>query len=406
MRGKNFDGFPERSGALQDFFKEWESAEQIERVPLFDAVGRVAAKTLVSRNTLPVHRVSSCDGIAVKSEDFKDGMPDYKNWKRDIDFAAADTGDDFPDDFDAVIMAEEVDYNEDGTVQFISPDVVVTAGANISGAGSTIKKGDLLIEKNKVIRPADLASLAAGGVAMVPVRKKPRVAFIPTGSELIPASVIPKRGENIDTNSLLVGASLKELGAEPLIYPIIKDDRELLREAILEAVEEADAVILNAGTALGGEDYNYSILEKEGKLIHHYIAAAPGRPLAMAVIHGKPVINLPGPTIAAFFGIEWCLSAVIARLLRIPPRIRPSIEGVLTEDIRSNPKMAILCCMNAVRKPDGTYELHPVPFRGKGLSYALSVNAMYVSDVGESGRKKGEAIRVSLLRGEEFIPQE
>jgi len=402
MRGKRIDGFPTREQALRDFFKAWTPKEKIELVPLTEAAWRIIARALFSVNTLPVYRVSSCDGIAVKSSLFEKGMPDYQIWREGIEFVRADTGDDFDDAFDAVIPIEEADLTEDGCVSFISPDVEVACDSNVRPRGSTLREGDLLVKQNMPLRPTDLANLAMGGISMVPVWKKPRVAFIPTGSELIPQGGRPKRGENVDTNSVMVWQMLIRMGADPIMFPIIPDNPSELKERLAEALSIADVVILNAGTAKGREDYNYSILGHEGNLIHHYIAAAPGRPLAMAVVYGRPVINLPGPTIAAFFGMDWCIRAVVNRFLHTPIQRRPRIKGVLMEDIHSTPHMAILCRLNAVKAANG-YELYPLSFQAMSLAQCMASNAMYVCDVGESVRHKGEILEVELLRGEEYL---
>ncbi|MCC8140418.1 MAG: molybdopterin molybdotransferase MoeA [Lachnospiraceae bacterium] len=401
MRGKQFTGFPERTKALEDFFALWEAKDAEELVPLEEAIGRVTARALFSRNTLPVCRASACDGIAVRSEQFRDGMPDYTKWKLREEYVRADTGDDFDDRYDAVIPIEEVDI-ENGKIVYISPDVPVRPGENVRQEGSNVRQGDPLIAENMPIRPTDLASLATGGIMMVPVRKRPKVAFIPTGNELIPHNTVPARGQNVDTNTLLVRESLKELGAEPLIFPITADVPEALEERLDMALQDCDMVILNAGTAKGEDDWNARMLERKGTLVHHYIAAAPGRPMAFAVIDGKPVVNMPGPTMASFFGCEWCISACVARLLHIPARKREKVRARLMEDIHSSPTMAILMRMEVAETEDG-YVCQERSFRESSLPVCMASNAMYVSEVGESFVPKGTMLEVELLRGREFI---
>lgn len=404
MKGKKMSGFPAREKALNDFFAAWEPRMQTELAALEEAVGRVAAEDLYSVNTLPVYRSSACDGIAVNSSMFAEGVPDTSAWRCGSEYERADTGDDFDDRFDAVIPIEEVETAPDTSV-VISPDVPVKPGWNVRPRGDSLREGELLIRAGMVIRPVDLASLAVGGISMVPVRKKPVVAFIPTGSELVPAGIAPKRGQNVDTNSVLVKTSLKALGADPLVFPIIDDDPEALKRALHEALRSADLIVLNGGTAKGGEDYNFQLLEQEGRLIHHYIAAAPGRPMALAVAKGKPVINLPGPTLAAVFGLEWCLSRVTARFLGIPAPQRPVVSCILDHAFGSNPNMAIMCLMKITRARDGVYHACYQSFFNQSLPASLASDGIYISDVGESERKKGEIIEVALLRGMEYLEE-
>ena len=402
MRGKQVSGFPSRQEVLTKLFEKLSIPDMRELVPLREAIGRVTAEKLYSVNTLPVCRVSGCDGIAVKSALFADGMPDYTAWQPGVEFQRADTGDDFPDVYDAVIMIEEVDLASDGRILAISPDIAVRAGDNVSVAGNTMQPGDLLIEENMPIRPTDLAALAIGGVSMVPVRKKPLVAFIPTGSELVPAGVAPYRGKNVDCNSLLAEATIRELGGEPLVFPIVPDIRSELRARLEEALSAADIVVVNAGTAKGEEDFNFGLLGNRGEMICHYVAAAPGRPLAMAVIDGKPVVNLPGPAMAAFFGMDWCLRAIISAYLHLPAYRKPAVQAVLMEDIHSTPHMAILCKME-VRRHGGRYEAYPVDFKKTRAGAYMGTNGMFVCDVGVSFLPAGTLLEVELLRGEEFI---
>ena len=396
------DGFPTKEQALKDFFAAWSPNDSVEYIPLIESEGRVTAETIKSVLSLPVYRSSACDGIAVRSSDFSDGFPDYSNWKPEIDFVRADTGDDFDDRFDAVIMIEEVDLNPDGSILYISPEVTVQRDTNVIPSGKTVKAGEIIIDKSMLLRPQDMAALAMGGISMVPVWKKPKVAFIPTGSELIPQGAVPMRGQNIDTNSIFVQRTLSQMGADPLIFPISADDPDLILKRLKQALTCTDMVILNAGTAKGSEDFNFNIPGSNFKLIHHYIAAAPGRPMALGVIENKPVINLPGPAIASFYGMKWCVQSTINRWLHIPNRREPTVKGRLMEDIDTNPHMSMLCMMNVFHK-DGEYQIYPLPMPFSRLANMLTSNATYISEVGEKHRSKGEIIEVELTRGFEYI---
>ena len=396
MRGKQFDGFLTREQVLEKLFAELKSNDKTEYIPLREAAGRITAEDLYSVNTLPVCRVSGCDGIAVRSADFVFGMPEYKKWKEGADYFRADTGDDFPDEYDAVIMIEEVDLDKKGRITYISEDLEVEAGQNVRPAGHILKEGDILVEKDRAIEEAELALLAAGGITMVPVRKKPKAAFIPTGSELIPAGSRPGRGDNIDTNSLMVEQMLKEMGAEPVIFPIVPDIQKELEQRLDEALSTADIVIINAGTAKGSEDFNFRMLDRRGKLLSHYVAAAPGRPLATAVVNGKPVINLPGPPMAAFFAMDWCVRALISRYLHIAVPKRPSVPAVLMSDLRSAPSMAVMTRIHLVKTCDG-YEAWPMNPKKGSLAEALRANGIFIKEIGVETIEKGTIIDVELL---------
>lgn len=400
---KIMDGFPSREEALADFFEAWEPQGATELVTIDESIGRVLARDMVSTNTLPVVRASSFDGIAVKSAAFKDGLPDTSAWKRGVDYVRADTGDDFPDEFDAVIMIEKAAIQPDESV-ILDDDVEVEPGSGVRPAGSTLKAGTPLLSAGAVIRPTDLAALAMGGATMVPVRRKPRIAFIPTGSELVAAGTKPRRGQNVDTNSLMVKHMLIEFGAEPIVFPIVHDDPAELERAFEEALAVADAVVINGGSAIGEEDFNVRMIEKRGTVVHHYIAAVPGRPLMMAVADGKPVVDLPGPTLAAYYGCEWCLQAITARILGIPRRLRPTVTAKASATSGSVPKMANIGRCDLFRTEDG-YEVRFHNFKAGELAECMVSNAQRISPVGEAGWQEGDLLEVELLRGEEFIEE-
>jgi molybdopterin molybdotransferase/putative molybdopterin biosynthesis protein len=309
----------------------------------------------------------------------------------------ADTGDDFDDAFDAVIMIEKAAIQPDGIV-LLDEDVRVSAGSNVSPSGSTIEVGTPLLEPGVVIRPTDLAVLAMGGQSTVEVIRRPKVAFIPTGSELVSAGIKPCRGQNIDTNSLMVKHMLIEMHAEPLIFPLVKDDPERLSEALDAAIAHTDIIIINAGSAVGQEDFNVSLIEARGEIIHHYIAAVPGRPMMLAVVDGKPLINLPGPPIAAYYGTDWCVRSVVAHWYGIEAAKHPTVQAYYKEEANSIAHMANLARVDLSVDEKGDYVATPFNFKAGQMAQALASNAQRISPLGESHIAAGEPILVELLR--------
>jgi molybdopterin molybdotransferase/putative molybdopterin biosynthesis protein len=378
-------------------FHQWKAIDKTEVVATGDALGRVPANDVYSQVTIPVVRASAMDGVAVKSVRFQNGVPYTSGWKLGEDFCRADTGDDFDDRFDAVIPIEQVSISAEGLLS-IQPDVVVKPGSNIRSRGSLIKQGCLVAKKHRELRSFDLSCLATGGVAQVEVYQKPRVAFIPTGNELVPLGAPVSRGKNIDSNSVLAKNLLLEMGAEPVCYPIAADRWDDLSAALDKALEHADVVILNGGSSKGEDDINARLLEKRGAALFHWVAAAPGKPMCVALIDNKPVINIPGPPLAVFYGMDWCIRAIVNRLLHKPMPQRTTIEGVLTEEIRAPSNMEILCMMEVQRTPDG-FEVKQKPWRGGNAADTMGVGAIYITKLGLNGHKPGERLKVTLLRG-------
>lgn len=395
---------PTRKKVIETLFEKWHPQVSTEWIPADEALHRVLAKDYEAVYSIPVVRASSMDGIGVISERFKNGIPDTSHWKAGEDFCRADTGDDFDDRFDAVIPIENVTFGENGQ-PVILPEVYVSAGMNIRPCGSMIQKGDMVGKKDRRLRSFDLACLAMGGISQVEVYKKPRVAFIPTGSELISLGEKPQRGNNIDSNSVLVKNMLKEMGAEPVLCPICRDNKSELASVLDEVLKEADVVILNGGSSKGEEDFNARILEERGAALFHWVAAAPGKPLCAAIVDNKPVINIPGPPAAVLYGMDWCIRSIVHRLLHLPMPKRQTVKGVLTEEIKAPSSMEIFCLMDVEKTHEG-YRVRQKPWRGGSMADSMGAGAFYITELGTETKHSGEIVEVTLLRGEEDFEYE
>ena len=361
---------PTRAQVLETLLQRWDPVSQTETIPVEAALGRVLTRDQYAQTTIPVARASAMDGVAVCAVRFGQGMPDTAGWKLGVDFCRADTGDDFDDRFDAVIPIERVQISEKGQLTILG-DMQVRPGDNIRPRGSAIRTGELVARKHRQLRPFDLACLAMGGIAQVEVYRRPRVAFIPTGSELVPLGAPVGRGQTIDSNTLLAQAMLTEMGAEPLCYPIVPDQPGALAEALEQALQAADILLLNGGSSKGAEDYNARLLEERGAALFHWVAAAPGKPLCVGLIQNKPVINLPGPPMAVLYGMDWCVRAMVHRLLHKPMPRRQTIQGILTEPIQAPKDMEILCMMEVQPTQEG-YLVKQKPWRGGSMADALA----------------------------------
>ena len=388
---------PTRAQMLETLLQRWDPVSQTETIPVEAALGRVLTRDQYAQATIPVARASAMGGVAVCAVRFGQGMPDTAGWKLGVDFCRADTGDDFDDRFDAVIPIEGVQISEKGQLTILG-DMQVRPGDNIRPRGSAIRTGELVARKHRQLRPFDLACLAMGGIAQVEVYRRPRVAFIPTGSELVPLGAPVGRGQTIDSNTLLAQAMLTEMGAEPLCYPIVPDQPGALAEALEQALQAADILLLNGGSSKGAEDYNARLLEERGAALFHWVAAAPGKPLCVGLIQNKPVINLPGPPMAALYGMDWCVRAMVHRLLHKPMPRRQTIQGILTEPIQPPKDMEILCMMEVQPTQEG-YLVKRKPWRGGSMADALGAGAVYVTELGREVCPAGETLEVTLLRG-------
>lgn len=399
MMREDFKHLISKEEALERLFGAWQPQPAAESIPLSEAAGRVLAEDQYAAYDLPVYRASTMDGIAVRSDDFSEGMPDTSCWTPGTDYMRADTGDDFDDAFDAVIAIEDVSIQENGSV-ILAEKLNVKAGSNVKPQGADVRKGKLLARKGTVLAALDLAAIGMGGIGTVTVIQKPKAAFIPTGNELVPVGTPLQRGQNFDTNSPMVMQLLREMGAEPLLYPIVRDDPKALRAVLEEALSKADMVLINAGTSKGHEDYCAELLAEKGDVLFHGVAAVPGRPMSMAIVDGKPVVNLSGPSFACFYSMDWAVRAMVCRHLGTEPPKRKKVQAVLAKGLQSPPFFSVMMSIHLESDSDGKLLATPLPLRGPnsvGIAAALTAEAVYVTKLGGEKHEAGEVIEIELL---------
>ena len=394
----DLSGMKSKEEAIAILFENWSPAPAVEEAVLMESSGRTLADDYYALYNQPVVRSSQMDGIAVRSADFADGMPDSENWVPGTDYVRVDTGDDFDDAFDTVIQIEKVKILENGGVRF-EEGFEFVPGDKVAPSGTNIKAGTQVGVKGTVLTPGKLAYLALGGHNLIKVYKKPVIGFIPTGSELVPAGSELKRGQNFDSNSIMVNAMLTRMGAEVRLHPIIRDDKEMISAAVESMLKEVDVLILNAGTSKGGEDYCVQYLEKRGRMLFHGVKAVPGRPMSITIIDGKPVINMSGPAFAAYYGCTWLMSAVIDRCLaHIEPMFMPTAEATLTAEVGGPPFFSAMTSFDLERDDQGRLLAAPVVTRGpgaKGMSAGLPAPAHYMTVPGSAPLSAGD--RITLI---------
>lgn len=387
---------PKRNEIVQMMLDNWHPGRKEERISLAEACGRVVSRDVFAENTLPVVRSSAMDGIAVKSAAFAEGrMPDTESWVYGEDYVRADTGDDFPDDYDAVIQIEQVEMLEAGIRLSVDPKEIVP-GRCVRPSGSMVRAGERILPAGTRITPYRLASLATGGVKELWVAKKPVVTFLPTGSELIPAGREPERGENIEANSLMIREFIREWGGEPVCRPVIRDQMHDLEKALLSAVETSDIVLINGGSSKGSEDYSIPLIEEYGTLLQHYVASAPGRPMSVSLVRNRLVINIPGPTLAALAVSDWAVRPAVSYFLREEAKPSGEIEAVLEEKLMSPPFMEIYTRV-IVTEREGTCYARPLGREARMEEGTGRCNGILVTELGKKGYQAGEKVRVKLL---------
>ena len=289
-----------RDSFLQTLQAEGFSAG-IETVPVSEACGRITACPVYASICAPHYPASAMDGIALNAELTYGAGETTPVTLTQQQFRELDTGDPLPDGCDAVIMIEDVIRQPDGTVRLYSP---ATPWQHIRQIGEDICAGEMILPSYTEITPAAIGSMIAGGVLKAEVLKKPVVGIIPTGDEIVPPSDHPEPGDILEFNSSIFSAMLRKWNAEPCVYPIVPDNREMIRTALLKALEECDMILLNAGSSAGRDDYSTEMIGSVGEIQFHGIAIKPGKPAILAHRNHQPVLGIPGYPVSGIIVLE------------------------------------------------------------------------------------------------------
>jgi len=321
-----------------------------ERLPLSpELVGRVLAEPVWAKISSPHYHAAAMDGFAVRWEQTQDAQPATPVTLRYGEQAQyVDTGDPVPEWANAVVPIEDVEpLNKNGGIE--TDDVrrpyairlrkAARPWQNIRPLGEDIVATSLVLPAGHVLRPVDLGAIAACGHTEAVVARRPRVAILPTGTELVPIGTKPKRGDILEFNSLVLAGQIIQWGGEPTRFPITPDDYEMLRARVAEAAREHDLVIVNAGSSAGSEDYTARVVASLGELLVHGIAVRPGHPVIMGILHVEgravPVIGAPGyPASAALTG-EIFVEPLLARWLGRKPHRPQTLKAHLTRKLAS-----------------------------------------------------------------------
>ncbi len=305
-----------------------------ETIDVSKCLGRITASPVFAKISSPHYHATAMDGIAVASSDtFGADEKHPVSLKEGKQFHYVDTGDPLPEGSDTVIMIEEVHPVEAGIVEIIKS---YSPWQNVRGIGEDIVATELIVPENHRLRPQDLGAIIAGGHIQVSVRKKPKVAIIPTGTELISPGDVLKPGDIIEYNSVMLSGFISEWGGEALVMNKVVDDYEKIKAAIEEALAKADVVIINAGSSAGSEDYTSSTVEELGQLLVHGIAIKPGKPVIMGIVKNKPVIGIPGYPVSAAITTNLFIKPLLYNMQGIPVPHTQCVDAVLSRRVVSS----------------------------------------------------------------------
>lgn len=394
---------------LRTYFKP--QPKSVEAIPLEECLGRVLAEDIEAAIDVPPFDRASMDGFAVHAEDTYGAEEDRPISLKVVDKVGAgeepkvevelgeavevSTGAPIPKGANAVVMVEYT-WQSDSSLKVYRAAV---PGENIMAAGSDIMAGELILRKGDFLTPRETGVLAALGVTQVNVFKKPVVAVISTGNEVVSPGNPLSYGKIYDINARTIADSVAENGGVPKFLGIVGDNIEDLTRKIREGVKAADLVLTSGGTSAGVGDLLYRIIDGLGKpgIIVHGVSARPGKPLIIAVVEGKPIFGLPGYPTSALMMFHLFVRPVLREMASLGEAERRTIKASAAERTLSSGGRREYMPVNVTRNDVGKYTVYPVPGGSGSITTLAEADGFIEMPENKVFFEEGEEVEVELF---------
>ena len=373
---------------------------ETETIPVAQSVHRVTADPIFARVSSPPFHCAAMDGIAVKAENtFGATEESPKSLCVNKEAFFVNTGNRIPQGTDSVIMIEDVHRLDSERVEIRE---AAHPWQHVRSVGEDILTTEMVFPQNHRIMPYDLGALLACGHQDVKVWKKPRVLIIPTGSELIdPEQTDLNQLQDIsgiiESNSYVLSALILEDGGIPIRHPIVKDDSLKIREALLSIDQEADLILIIAGSSAGSEDFTRSIIEESGEVLIHGISMMPGKPTLIGQFRNRPIIGIPGYPVSAIMAYEELVRPILFQSLHGMEPKKPRTKAIPTRNIPSKLGTEEFLRVK-IGKVGETLFTTPLP-RGSGMVTSLTqADGIIRIPALSEGLNENEVTEVELLK--------
>jgi putative molybdopterin biosynthesis protein len=393
-----------------------------EPVTLAAALGRVLAHDVTAPVDAPPFDRSGVDGFALRAADSlgaSDATPGRLRLNAEviasghppaIEIGAGTattiaTGGVVPRGADAIVMVEQTELVDDADSPGIEIRRAVSPGQFISYAGSDIARGEILLRRGTRIGSREIGMLAACGLAGVEVVRRPKVAVLSTGDELVALGEELRPAGVYDSNGAILAAAVREVGGEPIAIGAVPDDEAALEKAIRSALASCDMVVISGGTSKGAGDLSHRVVSRLGKpgVLVHGVALKPGKPLCLAVVEKKPVAVLPGFPTSAIFTFHSYVAPVIRAMAGLPPEAAQTIDAQVPVRITSELGRKEFVLVALVPGKDG-----PAAFptaKGSGAVTAFSQADGFIEvDALATALDAGSPARVTLIGDKAQLP--
>ncbi len=386
-----------------------------ETVPLVEALGRVLSKEITAPENLPEFSRTTVDGYAVRAKDTfgaSESLPAFLEMTGEVIMGQVptgtvtpgkairiSTGGMMPDSADAVVMIEYCHSLDEKTIEVSR---TVSPLENVIQPGDDIKKGTVIFERGYILRPQDLGLLAGLGIGKMTAFKRPRVAIISTGDEVIPIDQRPKPGQVRDINTYTLSAFCAQAGALPINLGLCKDNSSDLREMVARGIETADTLWISGGSSVGTRDITMKVLESfpDMELLVHGISISPGKPTIIARIGKKAVFGLPGHVASAMVVAEVFLNPFLSRLSGETKALDDNhfyVQAELTRNIESASGRDDYIRVKLDKK-EGRYFAEPIFGKSGLISTLVEAHGLVKIARNTEGLYQGQVVNVLLFK--------
>jgi putative molybdopterin biosynthesis protein len=371
-----------------------------EMIPVPDAVGRTLSEPVYARISSPNFHAAAMDGLAVKAEiTFGASETNPKELSINQEAFFVNTGHVMPKNTDAVIMIEHVNVLDDNRVEIEAP---AFPWQNVRKVGEDIVATELLFPRNHLITAYCVGALLAGGIFSVPVKNKPHVLIIPTGSEIVDWRDIDLNnfnpGQILETNSFMLGKLVESCGGRYTRHDIVIDDPEKIRNAVEKAVNvKYQIILILGGSSAGSEDYAKDVILGLGEVLVHGVTIMPGKPVVVGAIQAKPVFGIPGYPVSAVIAFEQFVQPLLYQLQGQPDRPKKTAQVEITRKVASKLGLEEFLRVKLGKVGDRVVAA-PLP-RGAGLITSITEADGIIRIPNQvEGIKDHEAVSAELLR--------
>lgn len=381
--------------AKEQYFSKLNIQPQFEGINVIDSLDRITYEAVMAKISSPNYNAAAMDGICVKSSNTIGATEtNPKILELHKDFIYVNTGNPVKEPYDAVIMIEDVIILDDERVQILK---AAHPWQHVRQIGEDIVATEMIIPSRQKIRPIDIGALISGGIESLKVFKRPKIGILPTGTEIVEDFKDLEEGKIIDSNSRVFEAAIRKNGAVPKRYSPHKDDYDLLKNAILKAVEENDMLLIIAGSSAGTADYTVKLIRELGEVVIHGVAMKPGKPTILGIINNKPVIGIPGYPVSAYLVFETFVVPLINRYLGLGEVELEKVEAVISKRIVSSLKSKEFVRVNLGYVND---KLVATPLSsGAGVTMSLvKADGIGIIPRNLEGVEAGDSIEVELLK--------